>query len=195
MNFPAILICAGLASVCPAQTFQLGPVQVQCDNQSVVLSYHGHDWTPVLSKLSLPTAGCEPVAWDDLNEIIYLAFRKDGWTIAAYDLRADRTSAVAAYRGDYRGQAWISPLGRYLILAGSPARGRECQPDALILVDIDAHRLAPFHLPETPLQVASIRWTGPAHAAYAANSRPGCGVPTRSASGPIDLAAAFAAPR
>lgn len=171
----ALLVC--LAAFCSAETkkYNLGPVELDVDADGIVVVYHGHEWIPDLSKLPTRTEDSKPVAWDELNEILYLSASR---TLLAYDLRSEQISRIVdSFPG---GQGTVSPSGRYVVVATS----------YLAIIDTQAHSQGSFHLPggaaNEVVQMTGVRWTGPSVLEYSAEIHGKQGV-SRKVNGTLDV--------
>src|SRR5271165_1762065 len=112
------LLLAWLPIFSPAQVtatkrFAVGPAEFEVDADGITVLYHAHDWRPDLSRLPIHANDCQdestrtackavpgiaclecirdwqPVAWDDLNEILYVS--------ASIGLSGSRTRIVLSY--------------------------------------------------------------------------------------------------
>jgi hypothetical protein len=177
----------------PAKHFEFGPIEFDADADGVVVRYHGHDWTPDLSKLAIQD--CEPLAWDDLNEVLYFsAATASGDLILGYDLRSDRIDRVVTYRNQrYESNGVVSPLGRYIALIALVGVGT-CG-SFLVVVDVQEKNLRTIPLPAVSdgeaVRLTNLRWTGSTDLEYSAGvwrkSDCAAALPVRKISGHLDV--------
>ena len=178
-----VLLLACLPAFCAAQRFTLGPIEFEADADGIVVQYHGHEWKPDLSKLGVGVAGGRPVAWDELNEILYFTAQK---VLLGYDLRSEQVKPILEkYEHAYGGRGTVSPLGRYLVFTRFGTCEGCCASSFLVVIDTEAGTQTSHDL---PVRITSVRWTGEAVLEYLAEVRvkPDCNV-ARKTTGRLDV--------
>lgn len=189
-----LLPLALLPILSAAQTahFTSGPTQLEVDANGLTILYHGHEWIPDLARIPLRPGDCpaapamkdrpclsdwRPVAWDELNEILYLAAATPTTRlILGYDLRSEQMNRVLEnYQGDYDGSGAASPSGRYVVLVGDEVRG-QCHSTPTLLI-LDTQNRQPIYYPvpapasDETAQVVSLKWTGSSVVEYSSEVR------------------------
>ena len=178
-----LLLLACLPAFCTAERFTLGPIEFEADAHGIVVQYHGHEWKPDLSKLGVGVTDGRPVAWDQLNEILYFTAQT---SVLAYDLRSEQVKSVLdKYEHPYNGPGTVSPLGRYLVFTSPGTCDGCCASSYVVVIDTQARTQTSHDL---PVRITSVRWTGEAVLEYSAEVRikPDCKV-SRKTTGRLDI--------
>ena len=174
-----VLLLACLPAFCTAQRFTLGPIEFEADADGIIVQYHGHEWKPDLSKLTVRVADCRPVAWDEFNEILYFTAQT---VVLGYDLRSEQVKRIVDnYEHPYDGPGAVSPLGRHVVLISHDTCGGCCASSYLVIVDTQARKQTSYHLPAGNIasniasneaaRITSVRWTGQSVLEYSAEVR------------------------
>ncbi len=203
----ACLPIPGRAQGAATKRFAVGPTDFEVNADGISVLYHGHYWSPDLAKLPIRAEDCQdatarkecqahpgavclgcvgdwgPVAWDELNEIVYFSASvgardkassdKPMRIVLGYDLRNEQMNRVAdGYSGGFEGPGAVSPTGRYVVVADREVCDTCCSSSRLVSIDTQARSLGTFELPATAdnetVRVTGLRWTGSSVVEYSA---------------------------
>jgi hypothetical protein len=226
----ALLLVACMPVLCFAQgtalkRFAVGPVDFEADREGIVVYYHGHDWRPDVSKIPIRGEDCSdllarkecsahpgahclacieewlPVAWDGLNEILYVAASREGkdghrGIVLGYDLRSDQMYRIVdGYRGGLEAKGEVASSGGLIAVLNREPCDPCCSSSHIEIIDTQLRRLRTIELPTASVnetvRITGIRWTGSAVLEYSGEVRSDCraGVSTlvRKTGGSLDI--------